>query len=219
MTRNRTLRAAALVAACIMAQSCSLLSPVPDRSRFFTLPVPPEPQSTRAAATPARPDGAAVYGLGPIVLPSYLDRREVATRVSPTEIKYSNTDRWAAPLTADVASVLLHALSDELGTSTVVAYPWPVTARPDYQIAVTLLRFERDTTGAGHLAAAWSVRDVQSGRELVANHTVVARAGSPDDAQATAAALSGTLSDLSREIAAALHALPAARAAPARRRS
>ena len=32
--------------------------------------------------------------LGPITLPAYLDRNEVAIRVNETELKYSPTERW-----------------------------------------------------------------------------------------------------------------------------
>ncbi len=80
--------------ACVIASACSVLGPIPDRSRFFTLTASPPMDADRAEAS----GGAIVYGLGPVVLPAYLDRNQVATRVSETEAAYSQWDRWAEPL-------------------------------------------------------------------------------------------------------------------------
>jgi uncharacterized protein len=230
-----TTRLAMLSACCLLASGCSLLAPAPDRSRFFTLAVAPEAEVQAEPASEAeaqageaeRPREASdatagiTYGLGPVTLPAYLDRREVATRVSPTELTYSPTDCWAQPLAANVSSVLLQDLSDLLGTrDRVVAYPWGTAVKVDYQIEVALLRFERDPAGTGHLAAHWSIKDLDDGRELAVKETVLVRPGAPDDTPATAAALSGALRALSAEIAAALRALPplprAARGRPRR---
>jgi uncharacterized lipoprotein YmbA len=214
-------RFTALIAVCALAHGCALLAPVPDRSRFFTLPVPSKAAVQRSEMPQVGSDAAPriVYGLGPITLPAYLDRREVATRVSPTELAYSRTDLWAEPLTANVASVLRQSLSGALGTNEVVAYPWMASVKVDYQIQIGVLRFERDASGGVYLAGRWSIRDVRSGREVAAKDTVFTRPATPGDTQAAAAALSGTLSDLSQEIAAALRALPSPRVTPARRRT
>ena len=70
--RARSIPAAALSAALIAATGaagCPSLDPVPDRTRWYTLPGP-------EAAEPARPDAGArpaTLGLGPVTLPPYLD--------------------------------------------------------------------------------------------------------------------------------------------------
>ena len=75
-----------------------------------------------------------VYGLGPIALPAYLDRNQVATRVSATEVAYAQWDRWAEPLRNNVSMVLLRNLGAELGTDDIVLYPWVVSSQIDRQI-------------------------------------------------------------------------------------
>lgn len=218
--KDPMIRLAALIAACALAHGCSVLAPVPDRSRFFTLPVPADAETQRSEPPREASDVAPgiVYGLGPITLPTYLDRREVATRVSPTEVAYSENDRWAEPLTTSVSSVLLQSLSSQLGTNGVVLYPWAGTVKVDYQVEVSLLRFERDAAGASQLAGRWSIKDVRNDRTVIVKDTAVARPGPPGDTRAAAAALSGTLHDLSSEIATALRALPPPRPASAPRR-
>ena len=212
MTRS----AKVLVVACVIASACSVLGPIPDRSRFYTLTASPPANADRAEA----PGGTILYGLGPVVLASYLDRNQVATRVSPTEVAYSQWDRWAEPLGANVSSVLLQSIGGELGRDDIVPYPWLGSARVDYQIVVQLLRFESDTTGEAHLQSRWSIRDLERNRPLVARETTLTRPGPPGDTAASTAALSAMLTDLGHEIATALRALPSSPpAGPRRKRS
>ncbi len=198
---NATLRLAGLITACMIA-GCSILGPTQDRTRFFTLNTLPEPGASVAQS-------AAVYGLGPIKLPAYLDRSEIAMRVSPTEVVYSNTDYWAEPLSATVSAVLLSNLATLLGTDRIVPYPWPVNAGVDYQIQITMLRFECDATGQCQLYSRWWITDPRDGRYLVGRDTTLTRAANGTGSAAGATALSGNLGALSQEIATALRALPA----------
>jgi len=191
-----------LVVACVLAGACSILGPIPDRSRFFTLPPPANADRGEAQG------GATLYGLGPIVLASYLDRNQVVTRVSETEVAYSQWDRWAEPLGANVSSVLRQSIAGELGTDDIVLFPWLGSTRVDYQILVQLLRFESDATGEAHLQSAWSIKDLRRDRRLVARETALTRPGRPGDTAASTVALSAMLNDLGHEIATALRGLP-----------
>jgi len=101
----------ATVIFCLSIVGCSILAPRPDRSRFFTLTSMPAAHRAEVQSPQPGTTRPIVYGLGPIRLPAYLDRNEVATRVSPTEVTYSATDRWAAPLAATVSSVLVQILA------------------------------------------------------------------------------------------------------------
>jgi uncharacterized protein len=213
---NTVTSAKGLMLACLIASACSPLGPIPDRSRFFTLTTPTMANADPTATAGARSAGGReiVYGLGPIILPPYLDRTQIATRISPTEVAYSQWDRWAEPLAANVSSVLLQTLSGDLGTDDIVPYPWPGGAAVEYQIAVRLLRFETDAAGESHLEARWSIRDLQRGRQLAAKETTLTRPARPDDRAASTAALSGMLGDLGHEIATTVRALPASSPAP-----
>lgn len=217
--KNWTTPSIVMILGALVAGACSPLGPIPDRSRYYTLSAPPV-----AGVDPdARHEPSAiVYGLGPVTLPAYLDRGQVATRLSATEVAYSQWDRWAEPLGANVAWVLRQSLAEELGADDIVPYPWTGTG-VDYQVEVRLTCFETDIKGETRLAARWSVRDARHDRLVVRKETTLTRAGRPDDRAGSTAALSASLAELGHEIAGALRDLPtpiaAAPAAPSRHRS
>lgn len=201
-----------------MASGCSVLAPIPDRSRYFTLSAPADP-GVGGAPRGGQSDAAIlVYGLGPVSLPAYLDRNQVATRLSPSEVTYSQWDHWAEPLGGTVPAVLRQHLASQLGTDAIVSYPWLGTTHVDYQIEVRLERFETDTTGESHLAGRWAIRDLRRDRQLVARDTSLTRPGPPNDTAAATIALRGMLSDLGREIATAARELRPAGPAPRKER-
>jgi len=211
---------AVLATGCLLAAGCSLLAPLPSRSRFLTLTPLPEAHAGPAEA-PRRDAGSGIlYGLGPVKLVAYLDRNEVATRMSPTEVRYSPVDRWAEPLPAAITSVMLQNLSALLETDRIVAYPWLGAVKIDYQVEVGVLRFETDDQGVSRLTARWAIMDVGKSTYVVVKESTYSRTGLPGNATTSAADLSAVLGDLSREIAGALRSLPlpAPEPTPARRR-
>jgi hypothetical protein len=224
--RARAAPAAALLAALVAASggaACSLgLEPVPDRTRWYTLPAPgarpgadaapatpgapatspaaaPEP---RPAPAPAASSGAQrTIGLGPVTLPPYLDRPEVVLRASPERISVSAGDRWAAPLPELFRRALAEELRARLPAWRLVEWPWPRTPPPDLAVAVDVLRFEADAAGKAWLEARWTVR-VGDGAPATGETRVVESAPAGDVA-ASVAALGRSLEALARELAAA----------------
>jgi uncharacterized protein len=182
---------------------CSVLAPQKDESRFFTLAPVVEARSDAETA----PRGL-IYGLGPIELPEYLDRDELALRVSPAEVTYSATDRWAEPLRTNLTRVLLQDLSTLVGADRIVLYPWPRTLSVSYQVGINVLNFERTATGEALLHARWFIRDPRTGEFLTLQESRVTHAATSPATADGVNALSADVGDLSREIAAALLRLP-----------
>jgi len=198
-----------VIAGWLPLAGCSFLSPRPDPSRFFTLAALSEAGGSPGHAPAAGSTAAQgmMYGLGPIKVPAYLDRNEIATRVSPSEIKYSATDYWAEPLQANVSRVLLQNLSALLDTDRIATYPWGTSAKVNYQMQVELLRFERDASGQVRLSARWGVRAGTGGPFLFIKDANLTRAATGRSTGDAIAALSATLGELSQEIAAAVRQL------------
>jgi uncharacterized lipoprotein YmbA len=182
---------------------CSLLSPQPDVSRFYTLS-----STIDAGAASATTPRGLTYGLGPITLPPYLDRSELATRVSAAEVTYSQTDFWAEPLKSNLTRVLQQNLAVLLGSDRIVLYPWPRGRAMSYQVAVSVLQFERTAAGEAQLHVRWSIREPRSGAEVSTKESTFVHAAAAPTATAAVTALSADLGDLSREIASALQSLP-----------
>jgi uncharacterized lipoprotein YmbA len=182
---------------------CSILAPQKDVSRFYTLDPVAEAHSDGDTA----PRGI-IYGLGPIEMPEYLDRDELALRVSPAEVTYSPTDFWAEPLQTNLTRILLQDLSALLGADRIVLYPWPRTVSVSYQVAINVLKFERTATGEALLHARWNIQDPRTGTYLTLKESRFTHsAASPATADGVNA-MSADVGDLSRDIAAALLRLP-----------
>lgn len=197
--------ASSLVACSLLLAACSILGPLPDTSHFFVL----APLSGATTPPTGGTDSSAtmLLGLGPIKLPPYLDRHEIANRLSPTQVTYSEVDRWAEPLSVSVSRVLLQNLSMLLGTERIVMYPWSNAAQVTYQIEVELLSFEVTKQGEAQLLARYAVLEGGTRRALVVHETAFSRPTATDTA-ASVVTLSATLGELSQEIATAMRQLP-----------
>jgi uncharacterized protein len=194
------IKATAFGALMMMAAGCTVLSPQPDRSRFFILTPISDSGGAAAATAATSPASQLIIGVGPVDFPDYLRRLPVVTRVAPNRIELSDEKRWAEPLDKNFVRVLSENLATLLNTQRIEKYPWPLRNKVDYQIEVNVRRFETTSTGQTQLTASWIVRDGQSDKILYASETT---AGAPagTDESSTSAALSDDLATLSKEIA------------------
>jgi len=182
----------------LSVSGCVNFSPMSDPSRFFTLmPLPRVEQS--------RPDTDKVnslfLGIGPIRFPAYLDRDQIVTRAGQNRFDVSENDRWAEPLEENFTRVLSQNLGMHLGGARIIRYPWQTGQRPTCQIEMEVLRFEPNTRQEVELLADWALIDLSTKVPLVFKKSRIARQTGTKSMEASVAALSETLGDLSREIA------------------
>jgi uncharacterized lipoprotein YmbA len=197
--KNMTARKTAL-AFMLLLVGCTLLAPQKDDARFFVL----IPMHGGAAQSPGSATSQSlVIGLGPITIPGYLNRPEVVTRMSDSELKVSDTDRWGERLDTNVAQVLAADLAAQLGTQQIVNYPWPFKTPIDYAVSVAFQRFERLADGHVIIEAKWTIRNGKNARIIQTDATSVSGPSGPDNASA-AQALSRGLAQVSRDIAKAI---------------
>jgi uncharacterized lipoprotein YmbA len=181
---------AAVLAALSVLPAC--LGPRTDTARYFTLP---------AAGPPSGATPIPSLGLGPVVLPPYLSRPEVATRLGPEQVAYSPNDRWAAPLEDLAVQALGEELRARLPAREVLRWPWPLGSPPDVTVAVEFLRFEGDGAGGATLRARWTV--TRRGNPPVPGETRFQEAGKPGDVPGSVAALGRGLGVLAADLAGA----------------
>lgn len=199
VTKIKT-KAIAFGACMMIAAGCSMLSPQPDRSRFFILSPVSDGGATAAATVATSPDSQLIIGIGPVDFPDYLRRLPVVTRVAPNRIELSDEKRWAEPLDKNFTRVLSNNLATLLNTRRIEKYPWPLRNKVDYQIEVDVQRFETTSDGQTQLIASWIIRDGQSATILYASETTTEAPAGADENSASAA-LSNDLATLSKEIA------------------
>lgn len=192
--------AAALVAAPLLLSGCTDSKP----SRFYVL--------TPLAATTDTGGKGPALGVGPVVIPQYLDRPEIVTRSSDNQLQLAEFDQWGGRIGDNITRALAENLSGILKTDRVSIYPWTDSSALTDQITVDITQFERDPSGAVTLTAFWNIADAQSGKILFSGRSniqkpVGASAGG-DTYGAIAAAMSEALASLSQEIATTISKLP-----------
>ncbi len=201
---QRALVSVVLLSALTLAVSgCTALFPKTVPSQFFVLDA-----DTESAATMPLP---IALGVGPIQIPGYLDRPQIATRTGANEIGYSETHRWATPLQQGITNALMADLGARLHTDRLSAFPFALGVPRDFDVTVDFLQFEGTTSGALDLEAVWRILDGRSGAELVVERASLSRPVAAGDFAAGAAALSEGLRELSDQIAAALREVHARR--------
>ncbi|HLA39624.1 MAG TPA: PqiC family protein [Candidatus Glassbacteria bacterium] len=148
--------------------------------------------------------GELVLGIGPVLLPEYLDRPQFVTRLTANRLHLADSQRWAEPLGENMAWVLGENLSALLGVERILLYPWPVSKAADYQLLVEVLHFENESDGAARLVVRWSVKGKEGGivlPEKRSSHLVPATSRGHEG---QVAALNEALGSFCREIAQAL---------------
>ena len=192
---------------CLAVSACAALEPRADPSRFFTLTRVVQLDQKRSHGGSDR--GGINVGIGPINLPGYLDREQLVTRISENRFQIAAYDRWAEPLEENFTRVLLQNLTALAPTARIVRYPWRPSERPDYQLAIDVLRFEPDAAGSVEMIARWVARGVGAKQTPAEKETRLTVAVKGNTAEAAVAALSDALGELSQEIALALQGLEA----------
>jgi uncharacterized lipoprotein YmbA len=203
IARNTGLTTLALM---LLLGGCTVLAPQKDETRFFVL-MPVQDGAAPVSAAASRP---LTIGLGPITIPPYVDRPEVVTRMSDSELKVSDTDRWGEHLDTNVARVLASDLSSQLGTQQIVSYPWPLSTPIDYSVSVAFQRFERTADGHVVILGNWTIRTGKDEKIVQTGATSINEPSGADDASA-AQALSRGLAQVSRDIAQVIASRPATR--------
>lgn len=187
----------ATLAAAVVATSC-IWRPGADPTRFYVL----------AASVPdsPRPPGSLAIGLGPIVMPGYLQQPGLATRVG-TEVRYADVDRWAEPLPTLFARALGQDLSALLGAR-IAPYPWYRATPLDLVVRVDVTSFEADAATGARLAACWSIRGSRARTMCREDCSSIVEAVDERGAQGQVAALSRAVGELGQRVASAIRSCP-----------
>lgn len=171
------------------------------QARFFTL-----------SSSTAEPIAGSLAGstivVGPIELPEYLDRPQMALRGEQGEITFLEFQRWAEPLRAAFVRVFAEDLMIAAGTQQVVAVPIAQPMPADFNVVARVSRFDVDKAGQAKLAVQWFVSDTADKIIMPPRQTVYTRSAAlPLTPEAGTAALSGTIADFAADVASSLAAI------------
>src|SRR5262245_35504191 len=201
---GRGLRRLVGLAAIVGVTSCA----VTDSTQYYTLGLAPAGGATSIAkaAIPGAglPASAPVsIGVGPVILPAYLERPQIVTRSTADQVEISTFNRWAEPLEDGIARVLGEEIGATVPTERIATYPWRgVTSRAiQYQVVVAVLRFDGRPNGDVVLDARWRILG-RDGAEMAFRRSTITEPASAPGFVPMIAAMTRAVAVLGREIAA-----------------
>jgi len=198
------------LAVCLGLTGCA----VSDPTQYFTLAQAPAPTAERTATASTAEGGVGQttnvsIGVGPVIIPAYLDRRQIVTRTGTDQVELSAFHRWAEPLEDGMARILAEEIAARVPTERVVTFPWRgVVARAiQYQVVVTVVRFDGQPGGDVTLDTRWRILDPHGEEHAFRRSTVIETVKGPGH-EPIVAAMTRAVVSLSREIALEIRALP-----------
>ena len=181
--------------ALVILAGCINLKPKPDPTRFYRLSPSSVPQMVEAT-----PMGVSL-GLRRVRVPDYLQDMPLAVAVSVHEIRYQDRPRWAEPLETGIARTVSEHLRRSPLTREVHTPPWPVRTTVDYEIGLTVLRFEGNQDGTVQAEIGWVL--VRPGERLpleVGRYVPPPLTWTPDHYEELVEALSQVLQGLAQNL-------------------
>jgi uncharacterized protein len=175
-------------------------------SRFYALTSIPE--IAKADPENIKVNGKTI-GVGPVEIPSYLDRPQIVTLKGPHQFHMAEFDRWAGTLKDNIGSVIAENLSAMLPGDQVYVFPWRSVKPVQYQITVRIMRFDAVPGDRVNLDARWMILEREGRQRLMEQRSQIRVPFSGKGYDDIVSAQSMALGELSRDIAAAVQALPA----------
>ncbi|MEO8043786.1 MAG: PqiC family protein [Spartobacteria bacterium] len=123
----------------------------------------------RLSATAPAARGGSVSGLsvaiGPVTLPSYIDRAEIVFASGPNEFQIPTNALWIGSLQENIARTMASDLGQVLGSSNVRAGTEP-GFKARYRVALDFRQFHGISGQEAILDLSWRIRDGASGASL-----------------------------------------------------
>jgi hypothetical protein len=187
-------RPAALIVCTLAALAAGCAS---SPARFYTL---------SATAAPSAAASKLSVAVGPVSIPSAVDRPQIVVSTSANQVTLDDFNRWASPLQDNVARVVADNLVAALGTPRVTLFPQTLGADADYRVQIEIRNFESAPGKYASLDAVWTVRRARDGKTETGRTSV--RENVDDSSyDALAAAHSRGVARLSQDIAAVVRTL------------
>lgn len=123
----------------------------------------------RLSATAPAARGISATGLsvavGPVTLPSYIDRAEIVFASGPNEFQIPTNALWIGSLQENIARTVASDLGQVLGSSNVRAGR-ETGFQPRYRVALDLRQFHGISGQEAILELSWRIQDGSSGAAL-----------------------------------------------------
>ncbi len=150
---------------------------------------------------PSKANGIAL-GVGPVILPDYIDRGELVFQSQDHRFEIPYEHRWVGSLRETTTLVLGTNLARRLDTGNLHLYPWDPAAPVRYQVQVNVRQFHAVSGGDAILQAAWRIEDKEGDATILRKSANLTEPVRGDGYEAVVAAESRLLAQLADAIAA-----------------
>ncbi|MFA5983038.1 MAG: PqiC family protein [Methylococcaceae bacterium] len=137
-----------LVFIALAAQACAATPP----TRFYVL----ETVSPLASTDPIKTQSP-IIGIGPITIPTLLERKQIVNRTANNNVEFAEFDQWASPLKDNIVQVLRGNLSHLVPNKLFRAYPWAAFGGVDFRLVIEVTQFDAKTGELANLEANWTL--------------------------------------------------------------
>ena len=163
-------------------------------SKFYTL--------TATASGDGASAASYAVAVGSVTVPAEVDRPQFTVTVAPNRVAIDEFNRWAEPLSDNIARVVAADLAALLGTPRVTAATL-ANFNPDYRVTVDIQKFASRPGQSAQVDAVWVVRQ-SAGNLTLSGRTTVTVPVTDASYDALAAAHSRALAQVSADLAAAI---------------
>lgn len=181
---------------------CGCLGRSP-QTKFYLLYPSPSQEPTEVVTT----QKDLIIGVGPVELSEYLDRPQIVTQTSESELRVDQFSQWAEPLEINIARVLAGNLSNLLATENLFLFPWSGSTQIDYQAKLNIIDFKGTPDNQVLLRAHYTILD--GNKKPLEMHVVnITQPISEPGYEGLVSSMSKVLDDLGRKVAQAIKDLP-----------
>lgn len=156
---------------------------------------------TKASITKQR-----VLGIGPLSLPSLLNRQQMIKRGVNNGVELAEFHQWAEPLKDTVLQVLTKNLTSLQPLDTIRSYPWSAYGDVQYRVIIDIARFDADNKTAV-LEASWAIMSEDNHRIIANDRVLLKRLLNDDSYHVMAQAMSQLLADFAKQLTLSLNEL------------
>ncbi|QQZ27409.1 membrane integrity-associated transporter subunit PqiC [Thiothrix subterranea] len=153
-----------------------------------------------SAAAPVVTASIKSVGVGPITLPTLLDREGMVIRNDATTLEVSDTHLWGGQLEDEFQRTLAQHLQSRLPATRVQTVPWELSQTPQYQVVVKLDQFDGTPGGKAWLRGVWQLQAGNDGKILATESVMLTRQTPEAGVTGLVKAQSGLLADLANQI-------------------
>ena len=146
-----------------------------------------------------------IIGVGPVIIPEYLETTRIVTRSSPNKLTLNEYHRWAGSLKDELLRTLSENLAILTGSRQVITYPWKGSVSPEIRIEIMLKQFEAIPGEKAVLKATWMVSGNDQKSSITIHQTVIEESISTSEIETIVAAESRLVARLCKAVAAGLN--------------